>query len=82
MTPNRERNYCCGGGAGLVAIPDWQETRIKAGKPKAEQIKQTEADLVVASCDNCRHQINELSEEYDLAVRVVGLSELVAEALK
>jgi len=82
MTPNRERNYCCGGGAGLVAIPDWQETRIKAGKPKAEQIRQTGADMVVASCDNCRHQINELSEEYDLGVRVVGLSELVVEALK
>lgn len=81
MTPNRERNFCCGGGAGLVAVPEWQDTRMKAGKPKAEQIRDTKAEVVVASCDNCRHQIDELSNTYDLEVKVVGLSELVSQAI-
>jgi Fe-S oxidoreductase len=81
MTPNRERNFCCGGGAGLVAVPEWEDTRMKAGKPKDEQIRDTQAEIVVASCDNCRHQIDELSTNYNLNVNVVGLSELVSPAL-
>jgi Fe-S oxidoreductase len=81
MTPNRERNYCCGGGAGLVAVPEWEDTRMKAGKAKAEQIKKTGAKIVVASCDNCRHQIQELSTHYDLDVEISGLSELLIKAI-
>ena len=81
MTPNRERNFCCGAGAGLVAIPDWQDMRLKAGQPKAEQIRATGAKVVIASCDNCRHQIIELNEHYNLNVQVMGLAELVVKAL-
>jgi len=81
MTPNKERNLCCGGGGGLVANPEWEETRIKVGKPKADQIKATGADVVVASCDNCRHQLTELNDFYKLDTKVTGLSELVSEAM-
>lgn len=81
MTPNKERNICCGGGGGLVANPEWADARLKAGKPKAEQIKATGAQCVVASCDNCRHQISELGEHYNLDIQVTGLSELVSQAL-
>lgn len=81
MTPNRERNYCCGGGGGLVAIPEWEDIRLVAGKPKAEQIKATGAQAVVASCDNCRHQLGEINEHYGLNVKVMGMAELVAAAI-
>lgn len=81
MTPNRERNYCCGGGGGLVAIAEWEDMRLAAGKPKAEQILATGAQAVVASCDNCRHQLGEVAEHYDLGVRVMGMAELVANAI-
>jgi len=81
MTPNRERNYCCGGGGGLVALTEWEETRLLAGKPKAEQIKATGAEAVVASCDNCRHQLGEINTHYELGVRVMGMAELVANAI-
>lgn len=81
MTPNKERNICCGGGGGLVANPEWAEARLKAGKPKADQIKATKAEVVVASCDNCRHQISEISDHFELGVKVTGLSELISEAM-
>lgn len=81
MTPNHERNYCCGGGSGLVAVPEWKESRMKAGKPKAEQIKASQADVVVASCDNCRLQIEDLNEEYNLGVRVSSVMDLLSEAI-
>jgi hypothetical protein len=35
----------------------------------------------VASCDNCRHQLGQLNEHYGLNVKVVGLAELVANAI-
>lgn len=81
MTPNRVQSLCCGGGAGLVAISDWSEARLKAGKPKAEQIRKTGAEIVVTSCDNCRHQISELSEHYGLGIKVTSLCELTVQAL-
>jgi len=81
MTPNRERNYCCGGGGGLVAIEEWSDMRLLAGKPKAEQIQATGAAAVAASCDNCRHQLGEINTHYDLGVKVMGLAELVANAI-
>ncbi len=82
MTPNRHNNLCCGGGGGLVANLDYEEQRLRAGKPKAEQIRAVAADLVVASCDNCRHQISELSEHYQLGAEVIGVAELVLKAMQ
>ncbi|MBI9046510.1 MAG: (Fe-S)-binding protein [Anaerolineaceae bacterium] len=81
MAPTGVENFCCGGGGGLVANLDYEDVRMTAGKPKADQIRATKADLVVASCDNCRHQIGELSDHYELGVNVIGLSELVSRAM-
>lgn len=80
MVPNREYNYCCGGG--LVANLDEEERRLAAGKVKADQIRATDARLVITSCDNCRHQINELSEYYELGVEVIGVAELTVKAMQ
>ena len=81
MTPNRVENYCCGGGSGLVANLDWQEFRLKTGKPKADQIKASGAQVVVTACDNCLHQIQELSEHNQLNVSVSNVGQLVANAI-
>jgi len=80
MTPNRAENFCCGGGAGLVAIPEWYEKRMRAGRRKVDQIRQTGARVVVASCDNCRLQLRDLNDYYGLGVEVSGLIDLVVNA--
>ena len=81
MTPNRVQSFCCGGGAGLVALDEWNESRIQSGKVKADQIRETGAKIVVTSCDNCRHQMIELSDHFGLDVTVCSLSEMTANAL-
>lgn len=81
MTPNRKNSICCGGGSGLVANLDYADQRLAAGKPKAEQIRATGAKMVVASCDNCRHQITELGEHYSLGTDVTGMAELVLRSM-
>jgi hypothetical protein len=78
MTLNRQHNLCCGGDGGLVANLVYPDQRLAAGRPKAEQICATGAKTVVASCDNCRHQIREISEHNELGTEVVGIAELVA----
>ncbi len=81
MTPNRAENYCCGGGGGLVAIPEWEEKRLRAGRKKAEQIRAAGAPLVATSCENCFLQLRDLNTHYQLNVEVTGLMELVVRAL-
>ena len=81
MYPNREENYCCGGGGGMVAVAEWENRRLEAGQPKVNQIKATGAKIVVAACDNCRIQLSELSEHYGLGVTVKGLAETAVRAL-
>ena len=81
MVPNRVESFCCGGGGGLVTNPDWEDFRIKTGKVKADQIRNTGAKVVVTSCDNCFHQIQELSEHYDLGVSVNTVIQWAVQAL-
>ncbi len=82
MTPTKAQNFCCGGGGGLVAETDWREQRLTFGAPKAGQIADTGATRVITSCDNCRHQINELGERHSLGLsEVVSVSELLVDAL-
>ncbi len=81
MEPNRAESFCCGGGGGLVANLDWAEFRIRTGKVKADQIRETGAKLVVTACDNCLHQMQELCQHYGLGVRVSNVGQLVANAL-
>ena len=82
MTPNKAEAICCGGGGGLVALAEFAERRITAGKPKADQIKNTGARVVVAACENCRLQIGDLNEHYNLNVRITALTDLVVRAMK
>lgn len=81
MNPHGIENYCCGGGGGLVALTEYEEKRLKAGKPKAEQIRKTGAKIVCAACENCRLQLNDLNSHYNLNVKVVSLAELVVNAI-
>ncbi|MGQ9617620.1 MAG: (Fe-S)-binding protein [Candidatus Aminicenantia bacterium] len=81
MAPNGIENYCCGGGGGLVALPEYEEKRLRAGKPKADQIKKTGTKIVCAACENCRLQLNDLNSHYNLNVKVISLAELVVNAL-
>ena len=82
MTPNRSEAICCGGGGGLVALAEYTDRRLAAGKPKADQIKNTKARIVVAACENCRLQIGDLNEHYNLNVRISALTDLVVRAMR
>jgi Fe-S oxidoreductase len=81
MTPNRGKNWCCGGGGGLVAQTELEEYRAITGKIKAEQIAATGAKIVATPCENCRLQLALLNERYNLGIQVCAVMDLVVEAL-
>jgi Fe-S oxidoreductase len=92
MTPNREKNWCCGGGGGLANFDStegvkkrdttFEEYRMKiAGKKKLEQIRATGAGYVAAPCANCKRQIRQLMEYHKTGVEVGGVFDLLNRAI-
>jgi Fe-S oxidoreductase len=81
MTPNREKNYCCGGGGGQLAMTNFAERRLEAGRIKADQVRATSAQVVVTPCHNCIDQFMELNKHYQLGIEIKTVCEMVAEAL-
>lgn len=83
MTPQGQDNYCCGGGGGTVSIDEMHDFRMETiGKVKAEQLKATGADIVVAPCANCKKQLREIVEYYELPMSVAGLHDLLYRAIQ
>jgi len=81
MTPNREKQWCCGGGGGIVAIDEFRDMRLKSGSIKVEQIRSTGATVLACPCENCRLQIGELNDVHELGLTVVPVMELVMDAM-
>jgi len=81
MTPTGNFNWCCGGGGGLQAEPELEDFRLKTGEKKVEQIRNSGAKIVVAPCDNCRLQLEDLNQKYNLDIKIASVMELVADAM-
>jgi Fe-S oxidoreductase len=83
MTPNRTQNYCCGGGAGTVSIDEIRAFRTgPMGKRKADQIRATGAQYLVAPCANCKKQLREVCQDNGLGdIQVVGLHDLLLKVI-
>jgi Fe-S oxidoreductase len=82
LTPNREKNYCCGAGGGLWPLPYEKQSAWHA-RIKQQQIEDSGADVVVVGCSNCRDQLMRRIPKFyeDRKFEVKYLWQLVAEAL-
>jgi Fe-S oxidoreductase len=81
MNPYGADNLCCGGGGGQLAMSEYNERRMKIGELKAEQIRKTEAKIVVTPCHNCVDQLMQINTFYKLNVQIKTLAEIVADAI-
>ena len=81
MTPYGKDNFCCGGGGGALAMSEYNERRLKIGKIKADQIANTGAKVVITPCHNCVDQLMQINHTYKLGVKIMTISEVVANAL-
>lgn len=67
MTPNREHNYCCNGGAGGMRLPENTNLRRKISVLKANQIRATGADYVTSPCVVCTLSLEDTCQTYNLS---------------
>ncbi len=79
MIPNREYNYCCGGGGGLNGIGRYRKERNVGLTVKRDQILATEAKLVITPCHNCWDAIRDLEEVYHIGIRWSFLKPLLVD---
>jgi hypothetical protein len=81
MYPNRAEGFCCTGGGGAMSMSEYTPRRLKSAEIKADQIRETGAEIVVTSCHNCVDGLADLIKHYELGCEVKQLVDLVADAL-
>jgi len=81
MNPYGADSFCCGGGGGQLSMGEYNERRLKTGKIKADQIRDTGAQVVVTPCHNCVDQLMQLNATYKLGIQIKTVAEVVADAV-
>ena len=79
MKHNREHSLCCGGGGNLQSVDG--ESAAAISRLRAEEIRETGANIVVSTCQQCEQMLSVAVSEAKLPVRVMDLSELLLEAM-
>ncbi|PIY41090.1 MAG: (Fe-S)-binding protein [Armatimonadetes bacterium CG_4_10_14_3_um_filter_66_18] len=83
MSDGGKANYCCGGGGGSVSIDEMNPYRMTVGgRRKAEQLRASGADIVIAPCANCKKQIREIIDAHEIPIEMMGLHDLVMRAIR
>ncbi|HET6421387.1 MAG TPA: (Fe-S)-binding protein [Geobacteraceae bacterium] len=83
MTPNREKNFCCGGGSGML-MEEMKDIRMSLGKMKAEQIRKLlPLDYVALPCASCKAQVPLVLKHYGMeGIETGGVLDLLGKALQ
>uniref|UniRef100_A0A7C4MM97 (Fe-S)-binding protein n=1 Tax=Desulfatirhabdium butyrativorans TaxID=340467 RepID=A0A7C4MM97_9BACT len=81
MHPNREHNYCCCAGGGVINCgPPYKMTRIRGNRVKAEQLFETKtkgAKTLIAPCHNCHSGLEDINHHYGLEMDVKFISDIL-----
>ncbi len=83
MTPNREHNYCCGAGGGVVNCgPPYKTGRMVNNRIKAEQLRAAGAQVLIAPCHNCHSGLEDIIHYYELDMEVKFLGDIIFETME
>jgi len=86
MHPNREHNYCCCAGGGVInSGPPYKMTRIKGNRIKAEQlfaVKARGAKVVIAPCHNCHGGLEDIIHYYGLGLELKFMADIIYEVME
>lgn len=77
----RQKTFCCGAGNGLLT-DEIMPIRMAGGKPRALAVKHTGANYLATVCAICKAQLPESMHYWNVPVKVGGVIDLLANALK
>jgi len=81
MTPNREHNYCCGAGGGVINCgPPYKNARMAASRTKADQLQRAKANgatVLLAPCHNCHSGLEDVNHHYDLGYDIKFIGDIL-----
>ena len=82
MHPNRELNYCCSAGGGVINCgPPYKKKRVTGNRVKAEQLEATGVPVVIAPCHNCHSGLEDIIHHYKLGMEVKFIIDILYECL-
>jgi heterodisulfide reductase subunit D len=76
---NRQLCNCCGGGGDLEMIDP--ELSAAIAERKIQEIQDTEAEVVVTSCQQCIRTISGYARKHEIDLKVMDITEVVLEAM-
>lgn len=86
MHPNREHNYCCSAGGGVINCgPPYKMTRVDGNRVKAEQLfaaKARGAKTIIAPCHNCHGGLEDIVHHYGLDMDIKFLGDIIYETME
>ncbi len=86
MHPNREHNYCCAAGGGVINCgPPFKNTRMKGNRVKADQLRDAKrrgATTVIAPCHNCHGGLEDIINTYELDMHLKFLGDIIYEVME
>ena len=83
MYPNREHNYCCNAGGGVINCgPPFKIKRVKGNKIKAEQIADTGAEILITPCHNCHSGMEDIISYYNIDMHTKFICEIMYEVME
>ncbi|CCH48183.1 electron transfer complex ferredoxin TmcB [Pseudodesulfovibrio piezophilus] len=83
MSPNREHNYCCCAGGGVINCgPPFKGVRMQGNRVKAEQLAATGVEHIVVPCHNCHGGLEDIIGHYDLGMHAKFLGDIIYELME
>ena len=76
----REKTYCCGAGAGLLA-DELMPLRMAGGRPRAEACRAVGANYLATPCAICKANLPLVMEHWKVPAEVGGVHDLFMKAL-
>ncbi|MGM0452447.1 MAG: electron transfer complex ferredoxin TmcB [Thermodesulfobacteriota bacterium] len=85
MEPNREYNYCCAAGGGVINCgPPFKKKRVESNRTKADQLKAARekgAEVVIAPCHNCHGGLEDIINHYELGMELKFLGDIIYDCI-
>ncbi|MCP3953254.1 MAG: (Fe-S)-binding protein, partial [Desulfobacterales bacterium] len=86
MHPNREHNYCCIAGGGVINCgPPYKKTRMEGNKIKAEQLfeaKTKGAKVLIAPCHNCHSGLEDIIHHFGVGQEIKFIGDIIYEVME